>query len=372
MSGQAFQIKIKSMDNSQFDVTVTENMLISELKSLISAQVQIPVDRQRLLYERNLLINTRSLRDYSIVPTSILQILAYLERPPEEDSLSEVIRYAIESIPNSYISNRRARDHRRREIDINEKIESIRQNLLTLENIITNNRNFHKGQWVDVKDTVDQWLEAQITDIRQASTETQVYVHYNGWPSRWDEWIDINSPRIQYFKTRTYQSLASPMHSPYPVNMTDSEDLRSLGPFDLNECLLQTLGILEQTQVMLNLYNDPSHQNSQESRNTAGLLAPLMDRIGRLLCDLGGIIGNTQRPNDETGSVSSSLITNESGISSNSGVRPPMQIPVMPPPAELALMTPRIGPDFDIHIHAFFGQRNLEQEPRGPCWENLT
>ena len=41
------------------------------------------------------------------------------------------------------------------------------------------------GQWIDVKDTIDQWLEATILEIK----DDQIYVHYNGWAPRWDEWI---------------------------------------------------------------------------------------------------------------------------------------------------------------------------------------
>jgi hypothetical protein len=52
------------------------------------------------------------------------------------------------------------------------------------------------GQWVDVKDTIDQWLEAQVIRVRG----NQAYVHYNGWGTRWDEWIDFSSPRIAHFK----------------------------------------------------------------------------------------------------------------------------------------------------------------------------
>lgn len=38
---------------------------------------------------------------------------------------------------------------------------------------------FYIGQWVDVKDTVSQWLEATILDINR--DEQKVFVHYNGW-----------------------------------------------------------------------------------------------------------------------------------------------------------------------------------------------
>jgi hypothetical protein len=101
----------------------------------------------------------------------------------------------------------------------------MHQNIINLQNIINcrskfeeqninqnqnNNRNvtgtitgfdFSKsklevGQWIDVKDTIDQWLEAQVIKVRN----NEAYVHYNGWGTRWDEWIDFSSPRIANFK----------------------------------------------------------------------------------------------------------------------------------------------------------------------------
>lgn len=57
-------------------------------------------------------------------------------------------------------------------------------------------RKLNLGQWVDVKDTIDQWLEAQVIDVK----DEKVYIHYNGWGTRWDEWIDFSSPRIANFK----------------------------------------------------------------------------------------------------------------------------------------------------------------------------
>mmetsp|Transcript_12517 Transcript_12517/g.12586 ORF Transcript_12517/g.12586 Transcript_12517/m.12586 type:complete len:231 (-) Transcript_12517:7-699(-) len=111
----------------------------------------------------------------------------------------------------------------------------------------------------------------------------------------------------------------------------------------------------------------------QELTLLTGQLAPLLDRAGRLLTDLAAVIGGTaQRPPDDAVSVSSSLVTNESGISSNSA-RAPLQIPVMPTPSELAAINPRVfGPDIDIHIHAIFPQRAQEEEERTPCWRQLS
>ena len=71
-----------------------------------------------------------------------------------------------------------------------------------IENKVVTGYDFNKikyevGQWVDVKDTIDQWLEGQILQVR----DNYVYVHYNGWGTRWDEWIEMNSPRIIPFKS---------------------------------------------------------------------------------------------------------------------------------------------------------------------------
>ena len=40
-------------------------------------------------------------------------------------------------------------------------------------------RKFFVGQWIDVKDTVAQWLEATVMDINES--EKTLFVHYNGW-----------------------------------------------------------------------------------------------------------------------------------------------------------------------------------------------
>ena len=42
-------------------------------------------------------------------------------------------------------------------------------------------------------------LEAQVVDIK----DDMVCVHYNGWERRWDEWINLESPRIALFRTYT-------------------------------------------------------------------------------------------------------------------------------------------------------------------------
>ena len=76
-------------------------------------------------------------------------------------------------------------------------LEAIRQGLLTMTTLLSttslaplpdryetrfprrSSKRFYVGQWVDVKDTVNQWLEATIMDIN--TREQKIFVHYNGW-----------------------------------------------------------------------------------------------------------------------------------------------------------------------------------------------
>jgi len=76
------------------------------------------------------------------------------------------------------------------------------------------------GQWIDAKDSINQWLEAKVTKIK----DNQAYIHYNGWGNRWDEWIDITSPRIALFRTHTIQMSINKYTSPSPNIKPDPED----------------------------------------------------------------------------------------------------------------------------------------------------
>ena len=130
----------------------------------------------------------------------------------------------------------RANTQRRRRVqnfDISDCFESLHQNISNIENLkkcrinydeekfnqtrtlvpFDFNKAFYEiGQWVDVKDTIDQWLEAQVIQVK----DNQAFVHYNGWGTRWDEWINFNSPRIAPFRTYTVQSSSSLFLSPNP------------------------------------------------------------------------------------------------------------------------------------------------------------
>ena len=119
--------------------------------------------------------------------------------------------------------------------DMSECFEALYQNMIAIDNLSNCKKNYNQqsnkievfdfsktkyevGQWVDVKDTIEQWLEAQVMQIQ----DNKAYVHYNGWGTRWDEWIEFSSPRMRNFKVYTLQSPGSVFMSPYPGIPCDS------------------------------------------------------------------------------------------------------------------------------------------------------
>eukprot|EP00347_Sterkiella_histriomuscorum_P000368 403376132 len=127
------------------------------------------------------------------------------------------------------------------------------------------NRKFEIGQWVDVKDTIDQWLEGQIIDIK----ENQVFIHYNGWGSRWDEWVAANSPRIAAFRTQTVQNPRSFYLSPYPNILPDAANFTS--PSNQNELgslLGDMMGMMQETQTMIQDFKQLREQAASQSTSS--------------------------------------------------------------------------------------------------------
>lgn len=57
------------------------------------------------------------------------------------------------------------------------------------------------GTLVDAQDRKDKWYVAQIIDIDISSQH--VLCHFIHWSSQFDEWIALNSTKIQMFGTNT-------------------------------------------------------------------------------------------------------------------------------------------------------------------------
>ncbi|OWZ20890.1 Ubiquitin family protein [Phytophthora megakarya] len=167
-------------------------------------------------------------------------------------------------------------------------------------------RQFFIGQWLDVKDTVNQWLESTVMDI----ADGKVLIHYHGWPARWDEWIDFESDRIAAFRTRTLHTQNVQRLSPTPTTRVPSAP--RVGDNDVRRMVVDVRNLMREMMPHIDrladlceedLTRDQDHERTsveseaESEPRTAGesresqvsevshLVAPLFDRFGRLLVD---------------------------------------------------------------------------------------
>ena len=133
-----------------------------------------------------------------------------------------------------------------------------------------NRRILAKGQWVDVKDTVEQWLEAQVIEVSEDNK--MVKIHYNHWSTRWDEWIATNSPRIMPFRYHTRQSTLTNYHSPFPnkkpdmgVTLLSFENLNRnscVHPSNLTQQRNRTSSVISTSPINSQNNNNANNENS--------------------------------------------------------------------------------------------------------------
>ena len=90
-----------------------------------------------------------------------------------------------------------------------------------------------------------------------------------------------------------------------------------------------------------------SDNNGTNSQQELALLtaqiAPILDRTGRLVTDMAGIMG---RPEDGNG------------------------VPMMSSPLELAAVNPRAASDLHLHVNAVL--EHNDDRDRGACWRQIS
>ncbi|CAK55813.1 unnamed protein product (macronuclear) [Paramecium tetraurelia] len=380
-------LKIKTLDNQITTFVVDPNNTVQQLKNVIQTQLNIPFDKQRLIYQGRVLENNKTLQEYKLqndhvilLPGQPLQEDQIVQNQtqqqqqqqstqgvnefPEIDILSNILRTLRQHQYNRQNVRRMVQQQRSNGFHLDKQLslEGIRQNYQTLKQLLDSQvkpeelkqedlqgeyvnpfdpkkRKFQVGQWIDVKDTIDQWLEAQVQIVEQ----NRVFVHYNGWGNRWDEWIDTQSPRIATFRTYTVGSINQEFLSPNPVSDPDCEVekqeidmhkfifdvghmmnqvtqlLIEFGRFENNKRIAEKQIQLQQ-QYQQMLMNKNKEQNTQEnymemmkkekelseyeikSSLIGSQLAPIFDRMGRMMTDMAphlALMGSkTQRVNN--------------------------------------------------------------------------
>lgn len=213
-----------------------------------------------------------------------------------------------------------------------EYFHTIKNIFVTNETSMNPTIDFKIGQWIDAKDSLDIWVEAQIVDIK----DNKAFVHFFGWGNSFNEWINIDSNRLALFRTYTLQSPFTKYYSSFPnkkeegglilTNLKDFDNFENLHDLvnfidKLREKIMKVIFEREAYNIQQvrysrsdfcsNLYNDCNNINRNNNYNNAKnsieeekikfektnffsicQLVPLMDRIGRLCSDFSNYMFN--------------------------------------------------------------------------------
>ena len=355
-------VKVKTLDN-QININIRKNATISELKEKINRILNIPQTDQRLIYQGKILQNnSEKIKHYKIANESVIHlVIRKLTLSDDINQNNNNINHNEENNSEHSSGNNnlgfirmnhnltRRLQRKNMHFDPSDCIETLYQNILVINNLMKirnnfsisnffqnktiipfnlNKKKFEIGEWVDVKDTTDNWLEGQIINKRAINNRTQLLIHYNGWGNRWDEWIDQSSNRLSFFRTYTLQSMQSVLLSPNPTLVYDgniSNDNNSKRPVDLffyfnkisniineinktiekmnNYKKRDNLNIEEKDDIKehkekekegyLNLNNFiPFSFNELEILQLTSQMIPILDRCGRLMSDLSLLLSH--------------------------------------------------------------------------------
>ncbi|CAI5746129.1 unnamed protein product [Peronospora destructor] len=332
----ALHLRLKTLDERVFDVTAASSMSVADFRATVAQATAVPAPRQRLIYRGKLLKDGAALAAYDVQDGHTVHLVAKPPAAVEGDAgrrptdgpawnlanLRSALRRtgASSTLDQQLPMLREVLAETAESTEDQEPIldlEPITQGILTMRTVLSTaqreqQRQFFVGQWLDVKDTVNQWLEATVMDI----ADGKVLVHYHGWPMRWNEWIDFDSDRIAAFRTRTLHTQNGQRMSPVPTTRVPSAP--QVGGRDVRRTVTEVRNLMREMMPHIDQLADLCEEDIQrqqqpreeravdvtvddatdsptiaedgqardsEVSEVTHLVAPLFDRFGRLLMD---------------------------------------------------------------------------------------
>ena len=82
---------------------------------------------------------------------------------------------------------------------------------LICEYLSANVQRIFLGMQLYILDTAENWEIGEIKRILWMSHQGEyfVYVKYDGWHNKWNEWLPVNSPRLKWMKTKQGELMAT-------------------------------------------------------------------------------------------------------------------------------------------------------------------
>lgn len=152
MADENLSLFINTLDGQSLLVAISPIVSVQTLKLAISELTAVPLHRQRLLYKSALLSNNRTLQDYPLQSGDTVHLVAKLEY-----SSDRLLQFAHILVRGNLRFYRRLRQIQLRPLSFAETLQVLTQHSLTIDRLLQcTGITWAVGQWVDVKDTVDQ------------------------------------------------------------------------------------------------------------------------------------------------------------------------------------------------------------------------
>ena len=175
---------------------------------------------------------------------------------------------------------------------------------------LNTNTKFKVGQWIDVKDHSDNWIEGQVTSVK----ENKIKVQYIGFPPNMNEWLNVTSDRVALFRTYTLQNNLKNFYSLYPNKSQEynreqihAEEntpiyytgIKKFEPLNnhliifmdlFKEKIKKIIKIKEKVNIKDALTKDEFLDNERYFYLSCIQLYPLLDRLGRIFIDIANYL----------------------------------------------------------------------------------
>lgn len=96
--------------------------------------------------------------------------------------------------------------------------------------------------------------------------EDQVFIHYNGWGQRWDEWIERDSSRLAVFRSYTVQNPKSNYLSPIPNIMPEQNQRiqQQYVEYSLSSTMSEVLTTVNKAMGLLSEFHGAREKKNKE------------------------------------------------------------------------------------------------------------